>query len=113
MIEVHIPIKTKSNSNIRTHFMVKAKQVKAERAAVARKLRIDDVREAFKPLLVVTLTRVSPRRLDDDNIRGALKAIRDQVATALGIDDRTPLVAWHYCQERGEPAVLIRIERIN
>lgn len=66
--------------------------------------------------LVVRLTRISPGRLDDDNVRQALKAMRDQVARELGIDDRDPLVKWDYespGQEkgpRGYSAVRIEIE---
>lgn len=49
---------------------------------------------------VVRLTRLSPGTLDDDNLRGALKAVRDGVADRLGVDDRDPRVTWEYAQER-------------
>lgn len=61
----------------------------------------------------VTLTRIAPRALDDDNLRGALKATRDGVADALGIDDRDARVEWRYTQERGNPrtyAVRVTVE---
>jgi len=48
--------------------------------------------------VVVRLERVAPRALDDDNLRGALKAVRDAVAEALGIDDADPRVRWQYGQ---------------
>jgi hypothetical protein len=51
--------------------------------------------------VVVTITRVSPRLLDDDNLRGALKAVRDGIADALGVDDRDERVRWRYRQIRG------------
>lgn len=61
----------------------------------------------------VTLTRLAPSSgLDDDNLRGALKAVRDGVADALRIDDRDPRVTWEYEQRRSQPrqwAVEIRI----
>lgn len=64
-------------------------------------------------LCQITMTRVSPGVLDDDNLRSAMKAIRDGVADALGIDDRDPRVTWAYNQERGRPgkyAVRIAVE---
>ena len=54
----------------------------------------------------VTLVRLAPSAgLDDDNLRSSLKAIRDGVADALGIDDRDPRVGWHYEQRRSAPRV--------
>jgi hypothetical protein len=66
-------------------------------------------------LLEVHLTRIAPRELDDDNLRGALKSTRDGVADALGIDDRDPRVRWGYGQERGkvrEYAVRVEVARL-
>ncbi len=62
----------------------------------------------------VTITRVAPRALDDDNNQGALKSVRDGIADALGVDDRTSLVEWVYRQRRGKPreyGVEIQIEK--
>lgn len=60
---------------------------------------------------VVTLVRVAPMPLDDDNLARALKAIRDEVAVWLNPrvdkrgrvvgDDRDPRITWHVAQERG------------
>mgnify|MGYP001570560197 FL=1 len=63
--------------------------------------------------IVVTLTRVAPRLMDDDNLAGALKACRDQVATHLRVDDRDSCVRWVVEQRKGgvrEYAVEVRIE---
>lgn len=55
---------------------------------------------------VVLLTRVAPSSgLDDDNLSGSLKAIRDAMAEWLGLDDRDPRVGWRYAQRRGPWAV--------
>lgn len=59
--------------------------------------------------LVVLLVRLSPRPLDDDNLASALKAVRDGVADALGVDDRDARVGWVVSQERGKAAVRISI----
>lgn len=58
-----------------------------------------------RPMLpcTVLLTRVGPSNgLDDDNLRGALKGVRDAVAEWLRIDDRDPRVTWQYDQRRGK-----------
>jgi hypothetical protein len=62
--------------------------------------------------LVVTLTRLSPGELDDDNLRPALKSVRDGVADALDVDDRDKRVRWEYYQRKQKAwGVEIRIER--
>lgn len=100
-----VPIETKSTSNLREHHMARARRVKHERGAVTLRMP----RWEGPPLLVVRLTRVAPRRLDDDNLRGALKAVRDAVAARLRIDDASPLVSWDYAQEKGEASVRVDI----
>lgn len=115
-LRVVVPIRTVSVANTRTHWAVKARRVKAERHAVALLLR---------PLLrgeptglwvpcVVTLVRIAPRELDDDNCVRAMKACRDSIAAELGVDDRDPRVEWRYAQRRGrvrEYAVEVSITR--
>ncbi len=107
-ISFTVPIQTESMSNARLHWAIKAKKVKSQRSATA--YRTPPALKTLGPLLVVTLTRVSPRQMDDDNLRGALKGVRDQVASALGVDDRSKLVRWDYEQEKGEPAVDVTVE---
>lgn len=70
------------------------------------------VRCPWPPPLTVTLTRVGPRLLDDDNLRGSLKAVRDAVARWLEIDDRhRELVAYEYEQRlAGKGRVGVEIE---
>ena len=60
----------------------------------------------------VTLIRVGKRLLDDDNLAGAFKHIRDGVAQSLGIDDGDKSkVTWKYQDERGPDYwVKVRIE---
>lgn len=52
------------------------------------------------PPLIVTITRVGPRALDDDNLSAACKYVRDQIADEVGIDDGSPLFTWRYVQRR-------------
>ena len=51
--------------------------------------------------VVVTLTRIAPRALDGDNLQGAFKAMRDEVAKWIGVPDNHPSVTWEYGQRRG------------
>ncbi len=50
--------------------------------------------------VVVRLTRVGKKLLDDDNLAAAFKYIRDGVAEALGVDDGDKRkVTWEYADE--------------
>jgi hypothetical protein len=86
--------------------------VKGERKAVAL-VMTPWKHHAWRWPVTVTLTRVAPRQLDaEDNLTAALKAVRDEVAAQLGVDDRDARVTWRYGQERGgarEHAVRIEV----
>jgi hypothetical protein len=61
---------------------------------------------------IVTLTRLGQRRLDGDNLQGALKSVRDAVSDALGVDDGDARIEWRYAQQPGatrEYAVRIEV----
>jgi hypothetical protein len=51
------------------------------------------------------------RALDDDNLTGGLKPLRDAVAQSLGLDDGDPSLKFtvHQCVGRGPEGVLVRI----
>jgi hypothetical protein len=106
-IQFVVPIETKSANNLREHWSARAKRIETQRRATA--YRTPPELKAMAPLLTVRLVRRAPRELDSDNLQGALKGVRDQVAAALRVDDRSPLVAWEYGQEKGEPAVVITV----
>jgi hypothetical protein len=99
-VKVQIPLRTGRGLNGREHHFTRARRVKAERNAVAWFLN-GKTRPALP--VVVTMTRISPgtRPMDDDQIPGALKACRDQVAQWLGVDDADSRVTWRYAQRRG------------
>src|SRR5690242_6717148 len=100
-----VPIKTRSTSNLREHPMARYRRTDSQKAATRRRCP----EWTAGPLLVVRLTRVAPRKLDDDNVRGALKSVRDAVASSLRVDDASPLVRWEYTQEKGSTP-LVRVE---
>ncbi len=52
---------------------------------------------------VVSMTRVAPSNgLDDDNLAGSLKGIRDEIAKWLGVDDRDARMKFKPEQRRGK-----------
>lgn len=101
---VLLPIRTVSEANRRDHWATKARRVKLHRRTAYA------MTERVSLPCVVTMTRVGPRMLDDDNLRGALKATRDGIADRLGVDDADPRVEWRYAQQRGrEYGVIVDI----
>lgn len=97
---VRIPLRTGRGQNDREHHMVRARRVRHERWTVGLVLNTQKVKPALP--CVVLLTRLAPaqRPLDDDNLRGSLKAVRDEVARWLGVDDGSDLVRWVYAQQK-------------
>lgn len=113
--EWDIPMRLPSVANLREHWAKKAKRVAAQRGVVRLVLatRLLPHRQHLASAYVVTLTRVSERELDDDNLASAFKAVRDEVAHLLGLDDRDRRLAWLYRQEkakRGMHSVRIHVE---
>ncbi len=89
--------------------MARHRRQKAEREAVLWELRRAKATPPQTPCLCV-LTRYSPatRPMDDDNLAGAFKAIRDALAGWIGVDDGdTARLRFRYAQERGSWAVRI------
>jgi len=100
---IRFPIKLPSAANMRDHWGRRHRRVKNQRRDTWAVLR---QRGVVKPRLPVTvhLTRIAPRRLDQgDNLAMALKAVRDEVAAWLGVDDGSRWVEWRYHQRKGEP----------
>lgn len=105
-ILVTVPIRTVSESNVRGHWAKKAGRVSGHREAAGLAVRAALHKLVPVPIpALVVLTRVAPRVLDDDNLRAALKACRDGVADAFGVDDRDPRVTYAYDQRRGAAGV--------
>ena len=111
VIDLTLPLKTVAGLNAREHHLTRASRVRKERAVAANALSERLARRSGIPC-TVTLTRVSPGTLDDDNLQGALKAVRDGVADALKVDDADPRVRWQYAQAkcpRGSYRVLVNV----
>jgi hypothetical protein len=104
---ITIPIRTGSGLNGREAWQVRARRVRKEREDVAWLIA-----KRARPVLPCNclLTRIAPSNgLDDDNLQGALKGVRDEVARWLGVDDRHRAVVFYvYAQERGPWGVRIQ-----
>lgn len=60
--------------------------------------------------LTVTITRVGPRKLDDDNLQSACKYVRDEIANVIGVDDGNDrFYTWQYRQRTGPYGVEVDI----
>lgn len=113
-VRFNIPGRTQNTGNqaLRGHWAPKARQAKAERA----KAMLLCPKWTGSPLLVVFMVRHSPREMDDDGLRSALKHVRDGIAARLRIDDGSPLVRWNYSQGKckaGEERVGVTIETVS
>src|ERR1043165_6538891 len=93
-----VPIRLPSLTNLRLHWRRMATLKRKQKSATPKCM--NDVPIPPLPLLV-TITRVGPRRLDDDNLAGACKYVRDQIAAEVGVDDGSPLYTWRYEQRIG------------
>lgn len=103
---ISVPIRTVPGMNVREHWRARAARVHSERRSTF--LTLAGLPKPSTPL-TVRLTRVAPSNgLDSDNLAGSMKAIRDEVAAWLGVDDKHEnVVRYVYAQRRGQWAVEI------
>lgn len=117
---LEIPLRTGRGQNDRPHHWgERANRVRQERDAVLLAWRRTvGGRGAERPRVpcTVLLQRLSPggaagwTGLDEgDNLEGSLKAVRDEVARLLGLDDADPRVTWRYEQLEGTWGVRVTI----
>ena len=111
---VLVEVATVSEANKRDRFGKqdrKAAQREAAYEAVAVALGAGGVIPSKGPWFV-RLTRRASTRLDKGNLPSALKAVEDQIAACVGVDDGSPLYEPEYEQEpRGKrpEAVLVEV----
>lgn len=104
---VRLPMKLVSIANAGEHFHERKRRVKAEHDIVNQAIK----RRDLPPLPVkVTITRIGPRALDDDNATISAKGVRDAIARLYEWDDGSPKYQWIVKQQKGEYGVLIEIE---
>lgn len=104
-----LPLRTLNRTNQREHWTGTHKRSSQERGIVWGMLAMNRGDLPRVPWLI-RMTRTGPQILDDDNLRAALKSVRDGIADAAGLDDADPRLRFEYGpQERGDYAVRIQI----
>lgn len=114
-LTVTIPLRTYSEANRREHWRVKAARVKQQRQTTRlylSQLAPPQVPTPWSAFLLVTITRMAPSRFDSDNLAISAKAIRDEIAAWIGVDDGSPLYRWEYAQEKSKDYG-VRVEIAN
>lgn len=105
---VRFPFRLVSEANTRCHWSHRAARARAHRNGA--KLLIP-ARDCTLPA-TVTITRIAPRALDDDNLAISAKSLRDGIADQFGVPDNDHRLTWRYAQRRGKPreyAVIVEI----
>ena len=110
MMKIKITVKIESEANCREHWRKKAARVKYHRklASVLTASAMIDSEKLTSPI-VIKFVRVGKRRLDDDNLASGFKAVRDGVCDALGIDDGSEDLRFHYAQAIGDYSAIVCI----
>ena len=114
-----IPLRTPSTSNLREHWTKTFNRNKIAKDIITKHW-LHARMPIFHPPCTITLTRVSPRPLDYDNLTAALKYIRDVIADIIipGLasgqaDNPSHGLTFAYSQKKGIPkeyALEIQIE---
>lgn len=113
-LEWRMPLKTVSEANRsrKDNWRVKTTRIKQQRAttrmyfmAAINSSRISHPTTPGKMIgngaagrIQVYLKRYGVGTLDDDNLASAFKAIRDELAAVIGVDDGNPIYKWNYSQ---------------
>lgn len=68
-----------------------------------------------KSRLVISLVSYRRKLLDDDNLEGGLKPLRDAIAASIGIDDGDSGLVWKYgqIQTDGQQGTAVKIDLIE
>jgi len=104
-IPLKLPSLVNTFKNWRSHIALKKKQ------KLTTQRYIKKVETFPSPPLLITITRVGPKKLDDDNLAISCKYVRDEIARTVGIDDGSPLYTWIYKQRAGKYGVEVEITK--
>jgi hypothetical protein len=101
-IIVVLPLRLVSEANAHEHWCKRQQRAREQRTHTRSRLWVParNLLAEYAFPIVVTITRIAPRKLDSDNAVGACKHVRDGVADALGINDNDPRVEWRYGQRK-------------
>jgi len=116
-IELTIPVQVVSEANSRVHWAKRHRRFKDQGNALCAAMYSLAPGRHWEQLgrrsgVLITFTRLGPQKLDDDNLAGAFKGLRDKVASLLDIDDGDARLTWVYRQEQNKlSGVRVRIEK--
>lgn len=67
------------------------------------------------PILRVTLIRFGRKLLDNDNLQGGFKPLRDAIARWFNLDDADTVIQWEYGQQQtaGRTGTAVRLESLR
>lgn len=98
-IDFLAPIQTVSEMNQREHWRIRYERKKSQQQELAVAWNQNLKGRAIELPCTVKLTRIAPKKLDVDNLAGAMKFCQDYVAFRLGCDDGDESrVTWIYDQ---------------
>ena len=118
-LDLTIPGFHLKSPNSPEHWTARHARVKREKKSLAHAMmESGNLNKLFHLPCTVIITRISPRRMDEDNYIASAKAIKDFIAgiiipgLAPGRADGSEFIVWKYQQERrskGEYAINIKI----
>jgi hypothetical protein len=118
-VELTLPTVVRSEANQRCHWAVRKRRFDTQNLALRAVIGEAGMCEWLDGMglrvrqgesVVVTWTHIG-RRMDSDNLAGSMKALRDELAKWLAVDDGDERITWVYRQEQGStPGVRVRIE---
>jgi hypothetical protein len=93
-ITITIPLKIVSEANQREHWAPKRRRRRAQQETMLAHLLA--YKDKLPPFPVsVQFTRYGIQPLDNDNLTGAFKHVRDEIASFYKVDDGDPRWKWH------------------
>jgi len=107
-----MPVRVDSETNGREHWAKKyGRKQNQKMELIAAWTKAAKGMSIFLVPCVVRLIRVGPKALDSDNLGEAFKAIRDQIADEIGMDDGDERIKWEYAQVPvGKRVYQVRVE---
>lgn len=117
MIDLELPLRLPSPNETRgEHWSRTSRRAELHKLIVTAHIRwrLRAVDGLVWPGWHVTLTRLSPGRMDPGNFEITFKHVQDGVAQAIGVpDERDPRYRWSYGQEKTKAfGVRIRVEKL-
>lgn len=91
---IFLPIHTVNELNAHTHWRMRQKRAAMHREWAKLAVQSYLMAHAIELPVSVLFTRYSPGTLDNDGCVSAMKHVRDGLADAFWVDDKSPLYTW-------------------